>query len=115
MTPYGFEVVERDEMMIRVDLSGELDLTNATELELRLDGAAPGEARLVLDLNRVAFIDSAAIHVLFRLARHRGQGQLVVVIHPDAPAARTLEIVGLEHAATMVASIEVLPLLTEQP
>ena len=115
MTPYGFEVVERDEVMVRVDLSGELDLTNATELELQLDEAVPGEARLVLDLNRVGFIDSAAIHVLFRLARRRGRGQLAVVIHPDAPAARTLEIVGLEHAATLVASIEALPLPAEQP
>lgn len=86
---------------VRVDLSGELDLTNARELELRLDEAAPADVALVLDLTRVSFIDSAALHVLFKLARRRGPERLAIVIEPTSWVARTLAIAGLESVATV--------------
>jgi anti-anti-sigma factor len=85
-------------------LSGELDLTNARELEERLRDAAPTGSTLVVDLNRVVFIDSAALHVLFKIARHLSPGSLVLVLAPDAPVARTLEIVGMKDAARVIAS-----------
>jgi anti-anti-sigma factor len=85
-------------------LSGELDLTNARDLEEQLQAAAPPEALLVIDLNRVVFIDSAALHVLFKLARERGTELLGVVVEPTAAVARTLEIVGLKDAARVVHS-----------
>jgi anti-anti-sigma factor len=89
---------------IDASLSGELDLTNARELEERLRDAAPAGSTLVVDLNRVVFIDSAALHVLFKIARHLGPGSLVLVLDPDAPVARTLEIVGMKDAARVIAS-----------
>jgi anti-anti-sigma factor len=89
---------------IAASLSGELDLTNARELEERLLGAAQTASTLVVDLNRVVFIDSAALHVLFRIARHLGPDSLVLVLGPEAPIARTLEIVEMKHAARVIAS-----------
>jgi anti-anti-sigma factor len=89
---------------ITASLSGELDLTNARELEERLRDAAPTGSTLVVDLNRVVFIDSAALHVLFKIARHVGPGSLVLVLDPEAPVARTLEIVGMKDAARVIAS-----------
>ncbi len=89
---------------IDASLSGELDLTNARELEERLRDAAPTGGTLVVDLNRVVFIDSAALHVLFKIARHLKPGSLVLVLDPDAPVARTLEIVGMKDAARVIAS-----------
>jgi anti-anti-sigma factor len=59
----------------------------------------------VIDLNRVSFIDSAALHVLFTLARGRRDG-LVIVVEPTAQIARTLAIAGLDRAATLVPSFE---------
>jgi anti-anti-sigma factor len=100
---------ERDESIadnvVVVALSGELDLTNARELEERLDDSAAAEALLVVDLNRVVFIDSAALHVLFKLARRRGREGLALLLAPDAAIARVLEIVGMKDAARMVATL----------
>jgi len=87
-------------------LSGELDLTNAHELEERLGAAAQADALLVVDLNRVVFIDSAALHVLFRLARQRGRERLTLVLEPTAAVSRTLDIVGMKDAVRIVSSLD---------
>lgn len=110
MSSYGLETTEADDGAdVRVELSGELDLTSARELEERLAASAPPEARLVLDLNRVSFLDSAALHVLFKLARGRGRDRLVVLVAPDGRIASTLAIVGFGHAATLVGDLDSLP------
>jgi anti-anti-sigma factor len=87
-------------------LSGELDLTNAVELEERLDAAASDDSLLVIDLNRVVFIDSAALHVLFKLARRRGDGRLKLLVEPSSSVSRTLDIVGMRHAIPVVSSLD---------
>ena len=102
MTPYELEVREpaADGSAV-VGLSGELDLTNAAHAERRLDEAA-GENALILDLNGVTFIDSAALHMLFRLARRKGDAQrLGIVLERAAPVARTFEIVGIDAVTTV--------------
>jgi anti-anti-sigma factor len=99
MSAYDLELDETVAPAVAVSLSGELDLTNARELEERLCAAAPPGSLLVVDLNRVVFIDSAALHVLFKVARQVRPGSLVLVLEPDAPVARTLEIVGMRDAA----------------
>lgn len=104
VSAYELELGGTGASEIDASLSGELDLTNARELEERLHDAAPAGSTLVVDLNRVAFIDSAALHVLFKVARHLAPGSLVLVLDPDAPIARTLEIVGMKDAARVVAS-----------
>lgn len=105
MSAYELEAnLSPDGELLRVDIAGELDLTNARELEIRLDEAAPADAQLVLDLNRVSFIDSAALNVLFRIARTRGRDRLTIVVEPDAPVAGTLSVVGLDRATRVCAS-----------
>lgn len=106
MSSYALERSEPEDGTVRVVLAGELDLTNARELEQRLESAAPLDAQLALDLNRVSFVDSAALHVLFKLARRRGREGLVLVVDPDAQIAATLSIVGLERAVTVRAVAE---------
>ena len=57
-----------------MEVAGELDLTNARDMEERLEAVAVANGQaLVLDLNRLVFIDSAALHVLFRTARRLGR------------------------------------------
>jgi anti-anti-sigma factor len=87
-------------------LSGELDLGNADELARRLDELTNGHAAIVLDLTRVAFIDSAAIHRLFRIARERGPLAMAFVVEPTSPIAATLEIAGLRRAVPVAATLE---------
>lgn len=97
MTTFDLEEREHSEPRVRlVEISGDLDLTNARDLQAHLDDLTrDDDVVLVLDLNRVLFIDSAALHVLFRTARSLGTRRFGLVLEPSAAIARTLEIVGL--------------------
>jgi anti-anti-sigma factor len=101
----SYELAERstdDPGLVLVDVTGELDLTNAHELEERLETLSElNGARLVLDLNRVVFVDSAALHTLFRIARRLGKGRFGLVLEPSAAVARTLAIAGISEVATI--------------
>ena len=102
MTPYELEQREtEDPSVVLVVLAGELDLTNARELEGRIE-ALPGEngRSLLIDLNRVVFMDSAALHVLFRTARRLGRDRLGLLYEPTAAVSRALGIVGLPTVTT---------------
>ena len=105
MPPFELEHHETDDpSVLHVGISGELDLTNARELEERIQELAAGDGSLVvLDLNRVVFIDSAALHVLFRTAR---TGRIGIVLAPTAPIARTVEIVRLAEATVVGESLD---------
>ena len=91
---------------IVADASGELDLTNARHLEERLAELAANGERMVLDLNRVTFLDSAALHALFRTARRLGDGRFGIALSPAAALMRTLTIVGLTDAVPVRATAE---------
>jgi anti-anti-sigma factor len=98
------ERVDHDDPAVAVvALSGELDLTNVGKLVEELEEAATDRA-LILDLNRLLFLDSAALHALFELARTRGASGLALVIDPSAPVASTLAIVDFRQAAPVVGS-----------
>lgn len=105
MSAYDLEIGDDDAGVVVASLAGELDLTNAHELEERLDGAAASETILVIDLNRVVFIDSAALHVLFKLAERRQKDHVVLLMEPNAAVSRTLDIVRMKHAVGIVASL----------
>ena len=88
-----------------VAVAGELDLSNADDFVAELDAAAAGRP-LVVDLNRVLFMDSAALHRLFGVARDSGSARLALVAEASAPVAKTLEIVQFERAAIVAASVD---------
>jgi anti-anti-sigma factor len=97
VTPFDLQVHDTDDPNVVVaEAAGELDLTNANDFEDRLGDAADSRA-VALDLTRVSFVDSAALHVLFRLARRFGD-RFGIVLDPSSPIARTFGIVGLDTA-----------------
>ena len=106
MSAYELELDETGAPDVLVVLSGELDLTNAREVEERLRRAAPQGGVLVVDLNRVVFVDSAALHVLFRLARDLAPTSLAFVLGADSPIARIFEIVNMKDAVRIMPSGE---------
>lgn len=106
MSSYAWERSEAGADTVVVALSGELDLTNAKELEQRLSSACDAEALLAVDLNDVFFVDSAALHVLFRLARARGKDRLVLLLDPGSGLTRTLSLVGLDRVVPVWASLD---------
>jgi anti-anti-sigma factor len=97
------QMEDADEVVV-VAVAGDLDLSNADDLVERLGTTAAGRP-LVVDLNRVLFIDSAALHRLFGVARESGSGRLALVAEPNAPVARTLEIVQFHRAAIVATSV----------
>jgi anti-anti-sigma factor len=100
MATFALEPQETEDDLVHVEVVGELDLTNVKDFERQLGELEPGDsAALLLDLNRVVFIDSAALHALFRLSRRLGRERFGIVLAPTAPIARTLAIVGLSQAA----------------
>jgi len=82
---------------IVVTLVGEIDMANATDIELDIERRSGRGTDIVIDLARVSFIDSAGIAVLNRLAARQlgGGSTLVIVAPPGGFARRVLEIVDL--------------------
>jgi anti-anti-sigma factor len=98
-------VADADFGVTLVALAGELDLTNVDDLEEQLTTLTNG-GPVVLDLNQVVFVDSAALHRLFRLVRDRGAGGVAFVVEPTAPVAATLSIVEMGRVATVASSTD---------
>jgi anti-anti-sigma factor len=88
---------------------GEVDMSNADELRATLSESTPNDAHgLVLDMSAVEYLDSAGIHLIYRLReglRNRGQG-LALVIPAASPVNDALRLAGIERGPDVVASIE---------
>ena len=79
-------------------IAGEVDISNAADLGSALEGSVPQRALgLVLDLSEAGYIDSAGVHLLFRLGGRltRRRQQLRVVVPDDAPIRKIVNLAGL--------------------
>jgi anti-anti-sigma factor len=81
-----------------VRVSGEIDLSNARDMMDAIGDAVPNDASLVVvDLSETAYLDSAGIAMIFRLAErlsYRRQ-ELRLVVPADAPIRAVLELTNL--------------------
>ena len=74
-------------------LSGEVDMANATYVHDELLRSVPNDAvALVIDLGETRYLDSAAIALLFDIARRLGRRRqgLRLVLPPGSPLERVL-------------------------
>lgn len=103
-TPLAVERHERGGCDV-ICVRGELDLTNAGQLEHALTEVR-GHA-LVLDLGHLTFIDSAGIRAIDRAHRWKLEagGSLVIVAPGDSRAASILRVAGFS-ADFVVGSLE---------
>jgi anti-sigma B factor antagonist len=79
-------------------IDGEIDMSNATDLgNAAVAPLRNQSAGLVLDLTRVSYLDSAAIHMIYDLReRLAGRGlRLALVVPPDAPTMIALRLTGV--------------------
>ena len=77
---------------------GEIDLSNADSIFSTLARAgAPTNTGLIVDLSEVAYLDSAGVRLLFRLARALGEANrtLRTVVPGDATIRRVLELANM--------------------
>ncbi|MEV5893875.1 STAS domain-containing protein [Nonomuraea fuscirosea] len=90
-----------------ISVIGELDATNAEDLESFVGGSGrPGEP-LLLDLDGLTFMDSSGLHTLLRVhagVRERG-GCLHLAAVRDVPA-RVLRITGVEEVLNVHSGVE---------
>ena len=94
--------IERRGGAVIAHLSGEVDMTNAARVREELLVSVPNDAlALVIDLNGCRYLDSAAIEVIFDLARRLGRRrqELKLVLPPASPLSRVLSLTEVHSVA----------------
>lgn len=89
-------------------VEGEIDLSNAAELEVAISHAVGNEALgLVVDLDGVDYLDSSGVTLLFNLARRvsRRQQAFVVVVPGEAHVREILSLSGATEALALHESL----------
>ncbi len=88
---------------------GEIDMSNAEELARALADETPNDAHgLVLDLSRIDYLDSAGIHLLYRLRESvsaRGL-RLAIVVPKDSPVFDALRLAGIERHLDVLDTVD---------
>jgi anti-anti-sigma factor len=98
MSPLAQLSIRTEENTIVASLVGEVDISNAADIGSALEGSVPQRALgLVLDLSRATYIDSAGVHLLFRLGGRltRRRQQLRVVVPDSTPIYKIVNLAGL--------------------
>jgi len=98
---------ERLDTTLIIVLDGELDASSVGAVAVKLRRLVENQAkRLVVDLERVSYLDSAGINLLFAVGGELSarQQQLHLVVVPGSPIERTLRIVGVERVFPVHAS-----------
>jgi anti-sigma B factor antagonist len=106
--PAEIVLESRDDSVV-ARLSGEVDMSNATYVRDQLLTSMPNEAiALVLDISACRYLDSAAIEVLFDVSRRlaRRRQELRLVMPPDSPLRRVIELTEVRTAAPVYESLE---------
>jgi anti-anti-sigma factor len=101
--------VERRDGAIVAHLNGEVDMTNSGYVGDELAGSVPNDAEaLVVDLTGTRYLDSAAIELLFGLARRlrRRRQSLRLVLPSSSPLKRVLELTEIAAAAPVHESLD---------
>jgi anti-anti-sigma factor len=93
----GIDVERVDESCV-ARLHGEIDLSNAADVERQLVDAGRGIDALVVDLANVGYIDSSGFGMLERLAH---QVKLRVVVPTTAVVARAFSVTGLDQVVAV--------------
>ena len=94
--------IERRGGTIVAHVSGEVDMTNSARVREELLVSVPNDAlALVVDLDGCRYLDSAAIEVLFDLARRLGRRrqELRLVLPQSSPLVRVLTLTDVQSVA----------------
>lgn len=91
-----------------IEVVGELDLSTVAHWEATVGRAARSTERVVLDVSRVEFLDSAGVHALFRiLTTLQGQQKRLVIVAPaEGRLRRVIEILDLPSLASVCDSLD---------
>jgi anti-anti-sigma factor len=99
MTEPARMTLEGDEEILLARITGEIDLSNASDLEETIVEAVPNTAfGMVVDLSAVEYLDSAGVRMLVHLVeRFRWRQQVIRAAAPDGSRVRgVLAMAGAE-------------------
>lgn len=93
-TTFSMDVQPTDDGAVAA-VRGEVDISNAAELSLRLEGAArgAGEAGLTVDLSDLRYLDSSGLRSLVMV--HNGHPKTRLVVRSGTLVARIIAVSGL--------------------
>lgn len=86
------------ESSVRITVTGEIDLENATRVEQQiLDAISNQLTNVILDLGGLDYIDSAGLRVLFTLGMRLDTLQIVLelIVLPESQVRRVIDLCGL--------------------
>ena len=109
MTEVPNLIIAGENGVVVASLSGEIDLSNATEITDALLGGVPNEALgLVIDLSGVSYLDSAGVRMLAELDHRLGwRAQALRIVAPEeSRSRRVLAIAGLERVLSLDITVE---------
>ena len=88
--------------------TGALDLASSRGLQSRLaELAGENGQEAILDLSAVSFIDSVGLGVVLKAAsRFHRQGKRLLIVAPEGPVHRILELAGVSDRLPVVASVD---------
>jgi anti-anti-sigma factor len=95
---------DHEDWLTIAHIEGEIDLSNASELENSISNAVANDAAgLVVDLADVRYLDSSGVSLLFNLARRvaRRQQQLGIVVPADTHVREILSLTGASEALSL--------------
>ena len=80
-------------------INGEIDLANAPQLELCIDGVVGlTKGAVVIDLANVGYIDSTGLSILLTAHEQLGDAARTLIIrNPSSQVRRLLELCGVNH------------------
>ncbi|HET6865623.1 MAG TPA: STAS domain-containing protein [Solirubrobacteraceae bacterium] len=95
--PFALRLEPMDRGWVRVRVEGELALTSSSLLELAVERELEAKRDILLDLSRIAFIDSAGLRAMTALVRIAKSNGRKLRLSSELPphARRLMEIVGL--------------------
>jgi anti-sigma B factor antagonist len=108
MTTSADIAIEREGATMVARLRGEVDMSNAGYVRDELTRVIPNDAvALVIDLAETRYLDSAAIELLFELARRlrRRRQDLRLALPGDSPLRRVLVLTDVQSVASMHESV----------
>lgn len=94
--------VRTDGDRVHLALTGEIDLSNADEIQAQIASGIPNDVKVVeLDVSDVAYLDSAGLHVIYALISQlrRLQVELRIFAATRTAARHALEVSGMASLA----------------
>ncbi len=109
------DVVELDNQVTKVILSGKLDIAGAQGIENQLQAVTNSQKKVVIDLSGVSFLASMGLRTIVMSAKAiTSQGGKIVLLAPQDGVRRVLQISGIDQlipiakdwaAATAIVSV----------